>query len=463
MAQQLTNFSERLENLEKLSNLIKRNKNSLETSEVDSSLLAKSFAKFDIDALIHVFSNYSQLINLLDSKGYKMSERSGIKKAAIMLPYNGPGMTFALSFAGSYIYGVETDVKYASESKPFFSRLENLVSDSDLSNIFLNEDGSSIFSDLRGKEFLDKHLREETSTEVIEIYGHDSYITPNIESKLIKNPKVSLILEGPGKNRFIVANEPINYEECAEAMVELGTINSGQVCMGAEIFDVDQRAISKIIPYVIKAAAKKKVGDPYDPSTIVGPLQEGIANRVIRQVKDAVSKGAKIEFATPTLGSREKFYTDLNDLNTYNFIKHMRNGYVYVPIMVLSGIKSNMLIRTEETFGPIIPLRGFNELREIYNEIEDQSYGLGVHIFSKNLEDYKVLTDVLEKNNGHVFKNASMFSPGQFDILLSPWGGYKNSRFSIRGIKDKDNKNAVIKTQVGPSYTCLDFSKENGV
>ncbi len=462
MTQQPINFSERLENLEKLANLVKKNKNSLETAEVDSSLLAKSFAAFDINSLVHVFSNYSQLIELLGSKGYKMNERSGIKKAAIMLPYNGPAMTFALSFAGAYIYGVETDIKYAKESKPFFSRLETLVSDSEISSIFLNEDGLSIFSDLRGKEFLNKHLREEAGTDVIEIYGHDSYITPNIESKLMKNPNVSLILEGPGKNRFIVANEPINYEECADAIVELGTINSGQVCMGAEIFDVDQKALSKLIPYVVKAASQKKVGDPYDPKTTVGPLQEGIANRVISQVKDAVNKGAKMEFATPNLNSREKFYTNLNDLSTYNFIKHTRNNYVYVPIMVLSGIKPNMLIRTEETFGPIIPLREFNELREIYNEIEDQSYGLGVHIFSKNLDDYKVLTEVLERNNGHVFKNASMFSPGQFDILLSPWGGYKNSRFSIRGIKDKD-KNAVIKTQVGPSYTCLDFSKENGI
>jgi len=460
----MADLKPKLEEMKEFAEVLEDNRDELVQKVIDSSRLVRKFAEFDIESIIRIFRDYDQLIEHLDSQGIDLGSRESIGKVATILPYNGPGMCFGLSFSGAFLYDSDIEVKGASESKPFFATLERIMDESNLNYTLVNSDGTNLFSHEKGKDFMQRQLDPESRTRVLEIFGHDSYILNN-DGTLIKDlgdllsqktRDFSLILEGPGKNRFIVTYPLTDVDACAKAMVDLKTLNTGQTCMNAEIFDVDKRVLPELLPRILAYAAQVEVNDPYYPSADIGPLKNRIAERAIGQIKDALDNGAKVEYASSNMRS-QKFYTGEPSNWDGQSLKYGQHAYKFLPFTVISGLKEDAKLRTDETFGPIMGIKTFGDDQEVIDSINSpiQKYGLGASIFGDDLEGrHDKLLEAVRSNNGHVYENVFMFAPGQFDILTTPWGGYKNSRLAVRA------KNGKIELEpTGPQYIVMDFTK----
>ena len=141
------------------------------------------------------------------------------------------------------------------------------------------------------------------------------------------------------------------------------------------------------------------IDDPMDMKTDVGPLvNKDSLMQIEAQVKDAVSKGAKILAG----GKRLE-----------------RKGYFYKPT-VLSNIKSGMKVVTEEVFGPVAPIIIVKDEEEAIKVANDSEYGLGASIWTSN--ESKGLEIAKKIEAGDVFINSIVKSDPRM-----PFGGVKKS------------------------------------
>lgn len=465
-------YGDQLAELKTLGALVEENQAYLARRITDSARLPMSFTQLDTASLAAILNNYGDFLTQLHEgelpvKNVDVINREVRGDTAVLLPYNGPAMCFGLGYAPLRILGANARIKPARESQNFFQTFRALVSENGLDEMLANPDGSSIFSEQGGREFLADHLQRASPTKVMQIYGHDSYITEAVKARIMeKKDDFRLILEGPGKNRFVVTAPLTDYDAAAETIARLGTINGGQTCMGAEIFDVHADIASALIPKIVDAARAIGVGDPYDAANAVGPMRPRMFATVYRHVEDALKKGATLEFMTPSADGH-RLAENVGDDGRVpagelpKFTKPMYDDeYGYVPVFVLSGVNDKMAVRREETFGPIIAVGSFTDDRELINPIREAKYGLGASIFGDDLaEQHADLRETLIANNGSVYENMYMFEPGVgWNALTTPWGGWKASRFTLLPMQFEGHP-GILEQKTGPSYTFVDFSE----
>lgn len=208
------------------------------------------------------------------------------------------------------------------------------------------------------------------------------------------------VLELGGSDPFIVLDDAI-IEKAAEGAVKGRFINCGQSCVASKRFFVGKNIAKDFIELFIKKASQLKVGDPTSIETDIGPLSSKDGLETISGiVEDAKDKGAEI-----LLGGSE---ID-------------RNGYFYQPT-ILTGVKSNMRIAKEETFGPVAPITIVDSESEAIRLANDTEFGLGASIWTKDLAKAEKMSRRIE--SGIVSVNNVVISDPRI-----PFGGIKHSGF----------------------------------
>jgi len=208
------------------------------------------------------------------------------------------------------------------------------------------------------------------------------------------------VLELGGSDPFIVLDDAI-IEKAAEGAVKGRFINCGQSCVASKRFFVGKNIAKDFIELFIKKASQLKVGDPTSIETDIGPLSSKDGLETISGiVKDAKDKGAEI-----LLGGSE---ID-------------RKGYFYQPT-ILTGVKSNMRIAKEETFGPVAPITIVDSESEAIRLANDTEFGLGASIWTKDLAKAEKMSRRIE--SGIVSVNNVVISDPRI-----PFGGIKHSGF----------------------------------
>lgn len=174
-----------------------------------------------------------------------------------------------------------------------------------------------------------------------------------------------MLLELGGNGPLIVLDDA-DLDRAAEAAAFGCFFNAGQVCAASGRILVTEKTHDAMAERLRVIAEKVVLGDPLDPSTTMGPLNNAsVAKKVDAHVADAVKRGAQIiagAARAPELGS---------DL--------------YYRPTVLGRVKPESLLNTAETFGPVIPLvvcAGEDALIETANAA---SHGLAASVYTKNL------------------------------------------------------------------------------
>ncbi len=207
-----------------------------------------------------------------------------------------------------------------------------------------------------------------------------------------------VVLELGGSDPFIVLDDA-DIEFAAKNAVLGRNINTGQSCIAAKRFIVRKEVAEVFSVRFADLMSQQVVGDPRDENTDIGPLvNQETLNKLETQVNDAVNKGAKVL----TGGKR---------LNIKGF---------YFPPTVLSNVKADMKVMTEEVFGPVAPIITVNSDEEAIKVANATPFGLGGSVWTKNLERGEQLARELEA--GTVFVNNITKSDPRM-----PFGGTKKS------------------------------------
>src|SRR2546423_3998158 len=144
------------------------------------------------------------------------------------------------------------------------------------------------------------------------------------------------LIEASGNGPVVVC-EDADLERAAQGAVFGGFFCAGQVCCATERVLVHEGVHDAFLEEVLKAAATWKLGDPFDESTLVGPMNnEPTARKMDTHLEDAVGKGASVVLG----GSRAAD----------------RPTSLYYEPTVVTNVGVDTLINREETFGPIVPL-----------------------------------------------------------------------------------------------------------
>jgi acyl-CoA reductase-like NAD-dependent aldehyde dehydrogenase len=171
-----------------------------------------------------------------------------------------------------------------------------------------------------------------------------------------------------GGNGPMVVLEDADMELATDAALEAGYLCAGQSCTAGERFLVHARVRREFVERVVAATAERvRLGDPFDPATTMGPLNnEPTAKKFDRHVSQAVSAGARI-----CCGGRRStdFPTSL-----------------YAEATVIDGVTPEMVIASEETFGPVVPVIEVGSATDALELTNRSPYGLTASVFTEDLE-----------------------------------------------------------------------------
>ncbi len=230
---------------------------------------------------------------------------------------------------------------------------------------------------------------------------------------------VNVGLELGGKDPAYIRSD-VDVAWAAEEIVDGAIFNSGQSCCSLERVYVDEKIHDKFVDAVQNVLKGYKLGDPFDRETHVGPVVSKRSKEAIEaHIKDALDKGAKD--ATPENKSFSSPPTEGN----------------FVKPTLLTNVNHDMVVMTEETFGPVIPIMKVKSDSEAIKLMNDSEFGLTASIWTKDTNKGAELAE--EVDAGTVFVNRCDFpSPVRLIPPLATihradhlqdlaWTGWKNS------------------------------------
>ncbi len=167
-------------------------------------------------------------------------------------------------------------------------------------------------------------------------------------------------------------------------------LNSGQTCSALTRMLVPRERLAEVEDLAVAAAETFTPGDPFDPSSRLGPLVSAAQRD---RVRSFIDKGVG-EGATLLTGGVEA-------------PDGLDEGFFVRPT-VFSGVTRDMTIAREEIFGPVLSIIPY-----------DTEYGLGGGVWSGDPDRARSVARRLR--TGQVEVNGGNFNP------LAPFGGYKQS------------------------------------
>jgi len=220
-----------------------------------------------------------------------------------------------------------------------------------------------------------------------------------------------LLLELGGNGPTIVLDDA-DLEQAGTATALGCFFNADQVCSATERILVNRWAHEALAERLVAAAQAVRLGDPFDPSTTMGLLNNRpTAEKMDRHLADGVAKGAVILYGgqrTVGLGS---------DL-------------FYMPTVV-DNITEDSLLNTEETFGPVAPLMTFADYDEALAIANRCSLGLVAAVFTSSLKNAFYFTERLRTGIVNINAHSNYWESH------IPFGGVSGTRSGIGRIGGK--------------------------
>ena len=228
-----------------------------------------------------------------------------------------------------------------------------------------------------------------------------------------------VVLELGGSDPFIILDSA-DIEAAVDTGVKARMLNNGQSCIAAKRFIVQDSIADRFESKLIAKFKELTVGDPMDENTNIGPLATAsILSELERQVKDAISQGAKV-----LIGGES--------------VTHDSGNY-YQPT-ILTNMPTDSSIAREEFFGPVALLFRVKDLDSAIALANDVPFGLGASAWTNDESERDCLIAELEA--GAVFINGMVKSDPRL-----PFGGIKRSGYgrelSSQGIHEFVNVKTV--------------------
>lgn len=321
--------------------------------------------------------------------GFGISGRIKYEPKGVVLiisPWNFPiNLTFIPLI--SAIAAGNTVILKPSENTPHASRLIKKI----VSSIFDEKEVAVI-----------EGAVEETTHLLTKPFNHIFFTgAPSIGKIVMKaaaNHLTSVSLELGGKSPTIV-DATADIEAAAARIAWAKNLNNGQICIAPDYVYVHSSIRDKFVK-TYKAKVKEMYGeDPKTSDSYNRIVNDRHFQRLNSYLKDAVEKGGKIELGG-TVDAAEN----------------------YVAPTLISGLEDDALLWKEEIFGPILPIRTFEDISEPIEYINQGEKPLGLYIYSKSKANTQNVIN--NTRSGAVVVN---YSATQYSNPNLPFGGSNNS------------------------------------
>ena len=211
----------------------------------------------------------------------------------------------------------------------------------------------------------------------------------------------SVSLELGGNCPMVVASSA-DVDAAVKGALRRGFRNMGQICIAVNRIYVHRSLHGRFLEGLTAGAGRLSIADGLErPDADLGPMTngDGIA-KVERHVTDARDRGAQVLCGG---GRPERF----------------EHGHFFEPT-VIAGCLPDMLVMSEETFGPVLGVAAFDTLDEAVTLANAGPYGLAAYVYAREVGEVFRLTRAL--TFGSIAVNNV-----DAGIMNAPYGGRKRS------------------------------------
>ncbi len=224
-----------------------------------------------------------------------------------------------------------------------------------------------------------------------------------------------LSLECGGKAPFILF-EDANLEKALDAVKYAAFAYAGQSCSAVTRLIVHRKVHKIFVAKLIKATAQRKVGDPADSNTQIGPIiSESQMNKVLDYIETGKREGTKLVYGGYRIAEGE-----------------LAKGY-YVCPTIFDEVSPAMTIAQEEIFGPVLCVMPFESEKEAIAIANGTRYGLASALWSADVNRCIRMSNAIEA--GDVWINTYYVR-----LSESTYGGVKESgigsELGMQGIEE---------------------------
>ncbi|MCD1648702.1 aldehyde dehydrogenase [Marinobacter adhaerens] len=208
-------------------------------------------------------------------------------------------------------------------------------------------------------------------------------------------------LEAGGKSPNIVFADAPDLKKAASEAASAIAFNQGEVCTAGSRLLVENSIRAEFVGLIREALKTWRPGHPLDPATTCGAIvDQGQLDRIIDYIGIGQSEGARL------VEGGQRIMED--------------TGGLFVQPTVFDGVNNQMRIASEEIFGPVLSVIGFDTADEAIRIANDSIYGLAAAVWTSNINTAHKVAKALRA--GSVWINH--YDGGD---MTAPFGGFKQS------------------------------------
>jgi len=217
------------------------------------------------------------------------------------------------------------------------------------------------------------------------------------------------VMELGGKSPSIVfADADIDHASLLSAQLAMTTL-SGQACVVPTRLIVEDAIYDEMVDRVSAISSSFKVGDPFEPDTLLGPI---ISSNSCSRIQGVIDTAIENESGRLVTGGK-KLDGDLS------------GGYFIEPT-VFADVENKSSLAQNEIFGPVLSVMRASGEEEAIRLANDTSYGLGGYVFTRDLNRAHRVAGAI--NAGSIGVNGFPLVPPN-----AVFGGKKGSGFGREG------------------------------
>jgi acyl-CoA reductase-like NAD-dependent aldehyde dehydrogenase len=223
--------------------------------------------------------------------------------------------------------------------------------------------------------------------------------------------RVALELGGNGPT---IVHADASIEESAPQCARNAMRLAGQSCISVQNLYVHDSLYELFVARLVAEVETLKVGDPLNPETDVGTLNdEAAACRIEDWVKEATAAGAQV------------------------LTGGWRQGAQFQPT-VLVNVRPEMKVVCDEVFGPVVSVQRYSDLDAVIAQINESRFGLQTGIFTASVDTALHAARII-RSGGVIINGTSTWRTDQL-----AYGGVKDSgigregpRYAIRDMTEE--------------------------
>ena len=217
-----------------------------------------------------------------------------------------------------------------------------------------------------------------------------------------------LSLELGGNAPFIVF-EDADLDAAVNGLMAAKFRNGGQTCVSPNRVYVQNSVYDEFARKLAERVGALRVGPASREDSQIGPMINARAvDKIETHVQDAVAQGGTVLVGGQRLRNK------------------VADGPNYFAPTVIGDATEEMVLASEETFGPVVPLFRFGSEDEVVKRANDTPFGLAAYFYSRDIVRVSRVAERLQ--TGLVGINEGVLASE-----AAPFGGVKESGYGREG------------------------------